>query len=224
MKQLVASILIGFTLALNGCSLFVKTKDWNAVSDVTYSIGNKDEAFCTATRISQNELLTAAHCVVNQDPAEEIAVRDGGTIVGTAMVQRVNTGSEQPDLAILWVYFQKDNGQIAPLASSNALRGEVVVVGGYPMGIGEVLTEGVSQALVTTSEGKMLLHTAQATYGNSGGGVFVYRMGTWQLVGVTSQFATAQPVFTPYGVGKVGVNYLGLAVAQSEIKVFLDGR
>lgn len=226
MKKLAVSVLIAASVAFSGFSFFIDSKDWQTVADVSYSIGDEAGATCSATRISPTELLTAAHCVDSVQQDKVITIRDGDQKVGTATVAWIGDPDNGPDIAFLRAIFTIDNGKYIAVASTNAYRHEVVVVVGYPQGVAEIVTEGVSQALVTKGNAEYLLHTGPTTYGNSGGGVFVYRMGKWQLVGVTSRFAALQPVFAsglgPIGV--VGVNHLIAAVPVSVINQYLNVR
>ena len=196
-----------------GFSSFIDSKDWGYVRDVTYGIGHNDSINCSAVKIASDQLLTAAHCVTNTEGIVAFDVFDGKKHVGTAMVVRVSNAS---DLALLYIV-QGVPGKYAFVASPEALRDEIVVAVGYPLGFNiEVATEGVLQGLEEAPDGiHYLISSAPVTFGNSGGGIFVYRWGSgWSLIGIAS--SVANEGWGPY-------NHLSFYVTTKEIKEFLSG-
>lgn len=101
----------------------------------------------------------------------------------------------------------------AKLADHEAELDERVIVVGFPYGIGatagrSVVTEGRSQGVMLLPDGDVkLIVTAPVAPGNSGGGVYVFRDGEWQLVGILV-------ASTPQGA-------VSIVVPLSDIKAFL---
>src|SRR3990167_4080127 len=127
-------------------------------------------------------------------------------LVGKAFAVKDN---DVVDLAIV-VLKDEIVRNYASVSSTEPLQDEIVVVVGYPLGITEVVTIGRFQGLVD----KHYLVTAQATFGNSGGGVFVIRDGHYELLGIASYMAAS-------GWGQT-IEHLIFFVTNSNIEVFLD--
>lgn len=107
----------------------------------------------------------------------------------------------------------------AKLAEYPAGQDEPVIVIGFPMNESvhvQILTRGAAQGVV----GSQLALTAPVAGGNSGGGVFVWRDGEWQLVGILVA-TRGQGADAPVPIG-VPVNYLSVAVDLQTIRKFLD--
>ena len=222
MKRVLIGLVLGLTLALSGFSFMAYTADWQDIRTATYSIGDTVQNFCSATKIDATHLLTAAHCA---DMDQVVVVRDGDDIVGHAKTVKRTAMS---DLALLEIQDGVE-GPYASVASLEALQDEEVVLAGYPLDAGEILTTGFVQGVkyreFTNGEetigSKYTIVTAPGTFGNSGGGLFVYRWGYgWVLVGVTSAMAM-QPVFTDFGFGSAPYNHVIYTVSQTEIVKFL---
>jgi S1-C subfamily serine protease len=153
--------------------------------------------------------LTAEH--VTKIP--NLTAADGkstGVIIGKG-------GSDELDIGLLRYPRAEAECPCVILATSDAEPDEPVYVIGNPMGIAEVVTLGRSQGVHPVSApgfmgmpgqylSKRLVLTALVAPGNSGGGVFVFRRGEYQLVGIlTEQY-----------------NHLSLAVPISLIRPFLQ--
>lgn len=212
MKKL-SIVVLTAAIVLFGFSFTVDTKDWKDIRDVTYGIGTATETFCTATKISETQLLTASHCVIED---QTVTVWDEDKVVGKALTVFKSPGK---DLALLLIT-EGVEGEYASMASLEAPQDAIVVAAGYPLGIAEVLTEGVLQAseIIMWSDEystSFYITTAQVTFGNSGGGLFVYKPFTgWLLIGVGSGVAI-QPPGVPY-------NNINFVVSLKEIKEFLE--
>ena len=215
MKKVLSGILVGVTVALLGFNFAAQTMDWAQIREATYGIGDANEAYCTATKINETQLLTAGHCV---SVGQILVVWDGKAVVGKAVAVRKNPMS---DLALL-VIQEGVKGTYIPVASQEALQDEEVVLAGYPLGVGEILTVGHLEGFwyreftndVESIYFKFNIQTSPGSFGNSGGGSFVYRWGQgWVLVGVTSGVAM-QTDFAPY-------NHIIYSSSQLEIQKFL---
>lgn len=126
--------------------------------------------------IANGLVLTAAHVAENYRNKENIiAIED--------------LSKTTRDLALM--RFTEVFCPCAKLAKYEAKVDERVIIIGYPYAVGQILTEGRSQGIYDftgnpefSTLGLRLVLTASALPGNSGGGVFVYRDGEWQLVGI----------------------------------------
>jgi len=140
--------------------------------------GNPDvESNCSATVISPNVALTAAHCMGIPTP---VLRREGSE------VRSVVSYSTQPnkDLAVLVV--PGIGCPCAAYAVSAAEIDEVAYAVGYPLSIGNVLTVGHIQGRVVNPDENVeyLVATCPVAPGNSGGGLFVVRNNKAYLVGI----------------------------------------
>lgn len=166
-----------------------------------------DRGFGSGVVLSPGIVLTAQHVAIEKGlhidngktPAEVIVISDGKTL----------------DIALLRYPAAEARCPCARLADSPALLDEKVYVVGYPWGIAQVVTIGTAQGtqdIVIQSRdsnqnlGKRLVLVASVGPGNSGGGVFVYREGAFQLVGILVE----------------GHAYLAFAIPLEDIKTFIS--
>ena len=204
-------LIVGLVLVLAACVAVPNvghTDGYQAVRDVTYKI-NIGGGTCSAVAVSPTELLTAAHCIneVGQVVGVFDQEIDQDVFIGTAIAVK---DQEDVDLALLVLEEGKTFDVYASVASREPLRDEIVVVVGYPLSIQEVLTVGRWQGY---SDGQQLI-TAQATYGNSGGPMFIIQDGKFVLAGIASR-----GVVLDYGMP---ITYLVLFVTLDNIQAFLD--
>jgi len=144
-------------------------------------------------------VLTAGHVAVH--PGLVIAGKFGKA--GDAAV-----ANEGVDLGLIRYTDDSASCPCVRLADHEAEVDEAIIIVGYPYGIGSVITEGRSQGVMLLPDGKvMLVITATAAPGNSGGAVYAYRDGRWQLVGILTAAAERGSV--------------SLAVPLSSINAFL---
>lgn len=159
-------------------------------------------------------LLTARHVA---KVAGLVLVKDGAKGEGV-----IASEQEKVDLALIRYPLKELPCPCVTLADSEAEIDEPVYVIGYPLGITGMVTLGNAQGVmeVTVSDdfgntynlGKRLVMTVGVQPGNSGGGVFVYRNGEYQLVGIVVEM-----------MGRPG-GPISLAVPLQDIKDFLAGR
>lgn len=159
-------------------------------------------------------VLTAKHVAKVKDL---VLVKGGAKGEGVIVSEQ-----EKVDLALIRYPLSESGCPCAKLAEYEAEVDEVVYVIGYPMGITSVVTTGRAQGVMNvalTDEmgfahqlGKRLVLTAGVQPGNSGGGVFVYREGQYQLVGILVEM-----------LGRPG-GPISLAVPLEDIRDFLAGR
>jgi S1-C subfamily serine protease len=155
---------------------------------------------CSGVVVSPGLVLTASHCV----PAPTLTLRPGGN-----EPQVVANGDDSLDYALLRFPAAEAPCPCATLATREAERGEPVQIVGFPLGLGgQVLTLGESQGIFEGPRmpyGRRLVTTAQVAGGNSGGGVFAYRDGEYQLVGLLVE----------------GAGHLSFAVPLADLRPFL---
>jgi len=168
-------------------------------------VTDKDRAYCAGTWVASDRILTASHCVIDDDVvATSVHVRDFDGVTFDAQVKKVE---RRADLALL----------VAPKAHAWAAvatvwhKGEELTIVGHPGGAEWTFMRGwISRTMKHDSpedEGQMQMLQVQAPiyYGNSGGGAFD---ASGALVGVCSMRSTSIPD-------------LGLFVAPEEIHSFL---
>jgi S1-C subfamily serine protease len=132
---------------------------------------------CSGVVLAPGYVLTADHCV-----NAVTALRAGGP-AGTVIAR----GDDRLDYAVLVFPQAEAQCPCVRVAAREAEVDEPVYVIGYPLGIAQIVTFGVSQGVVGHERmpfGRRLVTTAQVAGGNSGGGVFVFRDGEYQLVGL----------------------------------------
>lgn len=157
--------------------------------------------------IGPNRMLTAAHVAVNGTPEDPLLVN--------GKVAKVLKIDEELDLALLEVDIA--HGPYAPLGALPGTDANVVAIG-FPLNNSvkhQILTNGRVQG---TTENRTMVTTPIAP-GNSGGGLFRYRNGKWELVGLTVAVAMV-PI---YGMYPNLMSHLCLSVDADTIKAFLKG-
>lgn len=167
--------------------LFLSACTGSDVRQFVHIIENGTGQLCSAVTVRPGIALTADHCA---------------TVIGEALAR----GDDRKDIALI-----KHVGAKCPcprIADREAELDETVYVVGYPRGIAQVLTIGASQGVHENSRmpyGRRLVTTALVGPGNSGGGVFVFRNGEFQLVGILVE----------------SDGHLSFAVPLADIKPFL---
>jgi S1-C subfamily serine protease len=212
MKKLLIALVSLSLLFISGSSILSNTKDWGTIRQATYAIGSQSDAFCSATKISETELITAAHCMAGSLDGT-FTIWNEGKIVGSVIVIKQDNSK---DLALLYIVSGVE-GPYASVASQEPLQDTSVVLAGYPLNLGEVLTEGVLQGSKIDSGAQYYLTTAPGTFGSSGGGLWVYRSWYgWELVGVASFMAIQDWYYGP-----IPYNSVTFHVSLEEIQKFL---
>lgn len=162
--------------------------------------------------IAPKVMLTAAHVVSNQPENSTFFV--GGK---PAKVLRADQGK---DLALLMVELGCPCASLGETPTPNT---EVVKIG-FPKHSTialQVVTYGRAQGVAGGEAKGLLLHTANMTHGDSGGGVFVRHLFGWRLVGITSQMVNGRG-YSHFGPVGVPLAYLSLAVTAEAVKEFLN--
>lgn len=202
------ALLVSFTLALLGCSAEPDVSEVRAQVRKLTVDGTGGNG--SGVVIAPGFVLTAQHVAVN--PGLELRARGPkGAVLGLG-------DNDKVDLGLLYFPARGAQCPCAKLAEYEALPDEPIYVVGYPRGIVQALTrgqaQGVIQRLVVPGAwgmpkvlGQRLVFTATIAPGSSGGGVFVFRDGEFQLVGIVVESA---------GSG------MGLAIPLSVVRGFLE--
>lgn len=176
MLKLFLSVILSISLITVGAH-YVPEANFNTVRQATWIV-DTGLGMCSGVLVAPKHLLTAAHC-------------DGPELkVGSKPARKVFK-DDKNDLMLLIVEVE---GPTIPLANKRPAIDEKVIMVGYPLGMGQVATEGRVQKVVDESIGHMLLISAPGVFGNSGGPVVVRRGLHYEVVGIASALAIT-PVF-----------------------------
>lgn len=144
----------------------------------TKKIEIADLGHCSGTVIAPQYILTAAHCL----PTDSTILKVDGFVVKPVKVDRARD--------LMLVKGKEINCPCIPIGIQPK-QGQKVYTVGFPVGIGPLVTEGLTQGVqadVPEYEyiGMQIVSTP-ATFGNSGGGTFIRAHGHWFLIGVVSR-------------------------------------
>lgn len=193
------------SIALVGCAVSPEVdSSYSQLRDHTVQLKGT-EGTCSAFKLPEaNLFLTAAHC-------DQPGLKING--VSAVVLQK----DESVDLMLLYV---KGSGKgEVKVGDRPAIDSKVVVVG-FPLGMGEFLTEGRVQDAIDVGPAftHIMAITAPIIFGNSGGPVFSKNRltGEYELVGIVSMVAIASLGFIPNVVP-----HMGMVVKAEAIKEFL---
>lgn len=139
-------------------------------------------AFCSGVWVSSDEIITANHCVADDDLDERVAYVTRGDVSAydsdepeAVHMARLTARDEVHDLALLTAKLSPDHG-VAELARE-VIVGEHVSTMGHPRGLWWSYSEGnvaAVRARDDMADGAMwwVQSTAAISPGNSGGGLF----------------------------------------------------
>lgn len=161
--------------------------EFQPMRDVVVQI-RQGKGSCSAVVIAPDRLLTAKHC--KQGDMDRFQVGNK-----TAVVEFESPKSDIMTLKLLAGSFK----EVASVCAREPQQDDKVWLVGYPLGIGQVVTEGHLQFL----RGDMYLATAPAIFGNSGGGLFVKQNDKFCLVGIVSQGAGVENQFITHLISSV---------------------
>jgi V8-like Glu-specific endopeptidase len=185
-------------------------KDWPSVGRVELA----GKGFCTGTLISENHVLTAAHCVFEKSTGRRFGVgeleflagvRNGETLVRRAVRRAIihpeysvdaqgRLENLRRDIALLELDAPIIDASILPLEiASPDLSGTAVSVVSYGRGRADSPKWQGDCELRARSEG-VFVTTCQANYGTSGAPVVQVQNGRVRVVSVVSAMARADGV------------------------------
>lgn len=191
------------TVALVAQQVFIKQdKETGEIEKVDIKI----LPYCTGVWISEDEILTAGHCVAGEDKADPVdakiyyvapkEVKEVYDDPAAIHLGKVVAYDEDHDLALI----KAARGglvphQVSKFASELPGLGEHIYVVGHPKGMYWSYAEGTVSAYREESVvGKVVQVNATVWFGNSGGGVFD---GSGNLVGICSRL-TRVPMMNYY--------------------------
>lgn len=175
-------------------------------------VGAHDGAFCAGVWVKADKVLTASHCVIDEDTDTELQTVQIKTKDGFHTKAQVTKVDRRRDLALLSVYVMPVHAT-SPIATTWN-QGEPLSIVGHPGGEEWVWMRGYLEKWLMHDSPEaedekmgMLRVEAPVWYGNSGGGAFDEN---GALVGIASMRSSQQPE-------------VGLFVAPDEIAGFLAG-
>lgn len=197
-----------FILSMFGTAMYVESQSFDTPrSTIRFLEIETDtrKGSCSGVAISDKLVLTAAHCI-NHPVLKSVTV-DGKP----AKVLRFD---ESQDIALLEV--AEGHCPCSPLAAESPDRDQRVIAIGWPLGKAQVATEGRYQGLVDNDGRYTTLSTTNLVFGNSGGGLFAFNYGRWELVGITTAMSGAD-----LGFFGIPVFYMALSTPIENIRHFL---
>lgn len=214
LAAVLAASLIGCNIPSSEDKMSVnEATRFSYLRDATWEL-TSDEGSCSAVVIKENMALTAAHC-------DGLNMKIAG--IPAVMVKK----SAEADLMLLYV-----DGlpcPCVPVSLENPEQDTVVATIGFPLGLGEVLTEGRVQGPVPMEEdmpeelkvrlAHLTIVTSPVIFGNSGGPVFALIDGEYRVVGIVSAVAIAALGFLPNVIP-----HLAFVVSTPTIKEFVHGK
>ena len=179
--------VVAFLVALGALAITLQPAQaapWQAgVRAVTVKLV-QGSSNCSAVVIAEGVLLTAKHCKEGMTGAGPVLIE--GRDVSTDPAEWVAI----PDRDVAKIYAPGIHCPCAVLADTvpETPDTEVAVVG-FPFGIAKVLTMGLLQSVLMWEGEPVILVTAAALPGNSGGGLFLIVDGKAILIGILSKAA-----------------------------------
>lgn len=184
-------LLIAFLLSYN----HIGEDDYTNIRDSVVKVYDEEgDSIGSGVVVEEGRVLTAWHVV--KDRETWVLGRDGDT----RYQYKVIWYNERLDLAELYSGIKCP---CTPLANKTGERDEKVVTVGYPLNYfvqTQILTEGRDQGISRFDDLYKRAMTSPIIYGNSGGGVFVYRRGRWQLIGIAVSIAVSQGYYESHPV------------------------
>ena len=181
--KLLASLVLA--LALSGCATVSPTvnKEFETMRHATWRVeimvGQYEAGSCSGVFISPEKFLTAAHC---QPDGTDGYLRVKGK---KATILKIDNSR---DLMLLYV---PGKNSFVQVSERLAVLDEPVVVVGFPLGVGPILTEGRAQGVLFIPEAgspeRFLAVTAPISGGSSGGPVFIKDKGKYKVAGIASR-------------------------------------
>ena len=213
-RQLVISAILAIasTLSVSAQGSELVTLDNRQISEGWEAVGRLDirgEGFCTAALIRDRLILTAAHCLYDNDgnivPADRFVFRAGlrdGQAQATRSVLRAIAHPDYDhngeatlaaevaiDIAVLELDQPIRNTRMQPyLIAQRPIRGDKVGVVSYGRGREEVASLQEVCDVLGRQTGVIVM-TCDVEYGSSGSPVFMFRDGETRIASVVSAMA-----------------------------------
>jgi S1-C subfamily serine protease len=184
LKKLLAALAIVFTMV--ACSP-VASQEYKSITDSTFPLVTiSGNPYCTATRVSEELLLTAAHCLENGMGG--MIHRKDGQLVSFVVVK----ADRNIDIALIKA---RVDGRIARLQTFEPEVYSEIVVAGYPVGVAMFITVGkwVGPIWDPIMAAAHSVAAVSVGPGNSGGGLWTKESGEYRLLAVVQMYAPAAP-------------------------------
>lgn len=182
--KLLLSFLTSICL-LAGCATVSPTpnKEFETLRQATWRVeimsGKYEAGSCSGVFIAPEKMLTAAHC-------DSYGTDGWIRVAGKKAV--VLKKDEAKDLMLLYVPLRS---KTVAVSERLAVLDESVVVVGFPLGIGPIITEGRSQGVLFIPEAggpeRFLAVSAPISGGSSGGPVFIKTDKGYKVAGIASR-------------------------------------
>jgi len=169
-----------------------------ATTESTAALMEGDHVFCTGVWVSPEMLITANHCIQDEETGKVDDVVKIGLRHHLSVTGKVKAHDKEHDLALISAPRALGLHEVAPIASSTPRIGEPIQIVGHPSGMmwtyvkGNVAAYRVRDEMPSDlrdvleaehSNGPWLQVAAPVWYGNSGGGCF---NSANELVGIAS--------------------------------------
>ena len=179
MKRLLAGL--AFAIFSTACVPAINPEYRDVVESTFPLVTPNGKVYCTSTKIGDDLLLTAAHCVSDGMPG--MILRQDGQLKSF----KVKKMDEENDLALLTADV---DGRTAEIQTLEPDTYSDVIAAGYPVGAGLVITKGmwVGKFFDSSYVGHMLASISVGP-GNSGGGLWTKESGRWKLLAVVQFYA-----------------------------------
>jgi len=132
---------------------------------------------------------------------------DGTVVYGASIIK----SNKEMDLALLRIEFVDPNMEVAKIAETEPVSGDIIYTVGNPFG----MLKTVSKGILSNHQEMYYIHDNTTTFGNSGGGLFNVN---GELIGVPSQV----PGYNT-GFAFIPESGLGMSIDLSTIRLFLEG-
>ncbi len=151
------------------------------VALVTYTKSGEVRPFCSGVWVGPTTILTANHCVADDEPGEEVLYAILSDTMSDPIMPHIGTmyvHDEDHDLALLRTPPTPFNHAVARLSQAPVVQGQQCFTMGMPLGLWWSFSSGdiASVRLLDTGHGMGELEYVQVTApispGNSGGGLF----------------------------------------------------
>ena len=202
------SVFVSLTL-LFAATHFFPIANYNQVRDSTVRVSNS-LGMCSGVVISKVHVLTAAHC-------------DGPNLKVDGRPAFVLKKNEKADLLLLITITDKP---ALPIAATRPSLDEKVAMSGYPLDVGEVVTEGRMHRFTQPSVPEFMsehymLVTSPGVFGNSGGPVVVRKGLSYEVVGIVSRVGIAALDMGMFSMPNI-IPHISFVVNTETINKFLE--